>query len=390
MKRGSLILGILLIICGLARGDGGLTKKDCKGCDRNKLAIPMTPLTVFYADSFCGGYVAKGVSLRSTRSGNITISGIPAGSTIRKAFLYWNALTSTLDSIGGNSGVFNGTPITGQITGSDDDPCWSVGYSQSFRKDVSSLVTGNGTYSLTSFNGGYYAEGATLVVFYENTTLSKKSFVLYDGNVLFASATGVESYNWTVQCIQASSPVVEAKITYIIADGQGPGLPDLMFYNDSLLDTNCTEGFDGPYWDTKTYDVTSLTPPGSNIAQCRYELIDGTAGQDCVTLLACVWEVSISSSCEGKIEEESRLNSMELSFNDGNLIFIIPDKGYTSLSLYDVVGRRAKILFDEEVNAGIYTTEINKRIPKGVYLAVLRHTGKNSKPETITKKIILW
>ncbi|GAI04799.1 unnamed protein product, partial [marine sediment metagenome] len=39
-----------------------------------------------------GGYVATGVGMRNRGYGDITISGIPSGSTIEKAYLYWDIL----------------------------------------------------------------------------------------------------------------------------------------------------------------------------------------------------------------------------------------------------------------------------------------------------------
>src|SRR5690242_19592431 len=41
-----------------------------------------------------GGYVAAGVAMRNKGYGTITISGIPRGSKVVRAFLYWDILNS--------------------------------------------------------------------------------------------------------------------------------------------------------------------------------------------------------------------------------------------------------------------------------------------------------
>ena len=47
--------------------------------------------------------------------------------------------------------TFNGTPITGTNIGTASDNNWGFQNSQSYRADVTSLVTGNGSYSLSNF-----------------------------------------------------------------------------------------------------------------------------------------------------------------------------------------------------------------------------------------------
>src|SRR5512135_2751199 len=59
-----------------------------------------------------GGYVAKGVGLRNSGAGDITIAGIPAGSTLTHAFLFWNVFAKVKD-VTHSRGKLNGYTITG-------------------------------------------------------------------------------------------------------------------------------------------------------------------------------------------------------------------------------------------------------------------------------------
>lgn len=124
------------------------------------------------------GYVAAGTGLRNQGSGRIVVSGIPAGSVVQKAFLYWNILNESepLGAIAVNQTRFGGTMI-----GRDEAPCWDpTPWSWAYRADVTSSVTGNGTYAISGYPTGVTSgvqpfappqltplmEGASLIVFY--------------------------------------------------------------------------------------------------------------------------------------------------------------------------------------------------------------------------------
>jgi hypothetical protein len=69
-----------------------------------------------------GGYVAAGVGMRDAGFGSITIAGIPAGSKVVRAFLYWDVLADGLDPSLGVA-KFNGKLIMGNYIGQGGDPC---------------------------------------------------------------------------------------------------------------------------------------------------------------------------------------------------------------------------------------------------------------------------
>lgn len=133
------------------------------------------------------GYVAAGAGLRNQASGSISISGIPSGAKVKKAYLYWNVLAP---GDPGGAMVFNGQGAASQSVAAGPDPCWAGGTSWAYRADVTSAVTGNGSYSVAGYPTGDASgsdpwstggrvpmmEGASLIVFYESSPTFKVSF----------------------------------------------------------------------------------------------------------------------------------------------------------------------------------------------------------------------
>ncbi|MFC1964382.1 hypothetical protein ACFLWG_00010 [Chloroflexota bacterium] len=96
---------------------GGCTGGDCDGNS------PGPPLTMIESITLPGGYVAAGTGMRNLGYGTINISGIPSGSTVKKAYLYWTILDHIEES-SFSQGMVNGQPILGTQIGTDTDPCW--------------------------------------------------------------------------------------------------------------------------------------------------------------------------------------------------------------------------------------------------------------------------
>ncbi len=132
------------------------------------------------------GYVADGVGLRNQGSGTITVSGIPAGASVTNAYLFWANINPTDP---GEAMDINGTSVTGSTDGTDVSPCWGNGNIYTHSANVTSLVNGNGTYSLAGYATGATGggnpwgagavaplmEGASLVVFYSHGAKSHTS-----------------------------------------------------------------------------------------------------------------------------------------------------------------------------------------------------------------------
>lgn len=255
-------------------------------------------LDYFSSYTLPGGYVAKGVAMRNLGHGNITITGIPAGAVVEMAFLYWAILNPT-PTTAMAEGNFNGVFITGTLIGSCREPCWGAGLTHVYRADVTHLVRGNGTYTLSGFSSGLTTggnpwetdvmlplnEGATLVVIYRRSASPVQTIVMYEGCRFFL---GHQRYTFNLSGFVAD-PVRKATLTIFGADGQSGGLvwdpeQNRWVYKDPLPDADIEylefngsaiagppnspwNGGDGrplpQLWDTHTYDVTRIVSLGS-------------------------------------------------------------------------------------------------------------------------------
>lgn len=253
-----------------------------------------------------GGYAAGGVGMRNKGYGNIKIAGIPAGSKILRAFLYWDILGPGEDA-SFSKGKFNGTAIQGALVGSGGDPCWGQAANFAYRADVTKLVTGNGTFKLAGFASGDrsgkfpwaepfsavppLAEGATLVVIYSNPKSPFMDMVVIEGSDLF-----IGPYTLTVDGFLAADPVKLAKVTVFGADGQSynsscTAAEDTSF-NGALLSGNWWNGAPNAnqLWDTHTKDVTAKVNPGDSSATVDVTFPSGVC--DCLVFVGAVVAVS--------------------------------------------------------------------------------------------------
>lgn len=144
-----------------------------------------TPVTLF--ESLAGNINITGTAgtLRTANdetnpcsvinSGSMTLSGVPSGSTIVKAYLYWAGTGG--DPAGGNpvdyNVTFNGTNITADRTYTASFNIEGTNTHHFFQgvKNVTSFVTGNGTYTFSNLavqsanvsNGGQYCANQTVL-----------------------------------------------------------------------------------------------------------------------------------------------------------------------------------------------------------------------------------
>lgn len=133
-----------------------------------------------------------GNSCAVTNSDSSTLSGIPFGATIVAAYLYWagSGPTADLDI------TFQGLPLTASRSFSDNYslPGISLDFFSGFA-DVTSRITGNGTYSFADLtvtntdiggNGDYCSRSAVLsgwglAVIYEHVAEPLRVINLFDG-----------------------------------------------------------------------------------------------------------------------------------------------------------------------------------------------------------------
>lgn len=249
-------------------------------------------------------HVANGVALRNRTSGTIHLRGVPVGSNVLQALLYWNFSDRNNQGLDTLPVLFNGNLLNGKKTADSADPCWGMAGSHSYVADATQYVNAGGhpnqDYevillfdSSTSTTGqnpwspwelqDVRTQGATLIVIYENHDTRGPLFVYdYLYNSMFY-------YNARFQLAHPYPypypyPYGHALFTMVGADGQlGYGhntfaSNELTFFNGNQIAgppvTNSDwDGSDGwplvQLWDTHTHIVT-LTP-GTSISTVEYQ-----------------------------------------------------------------------------------------------------------------------
>lgn len=236
-----------------------------------------------YSTSLHGGYVAHGVGMRNTGYGTISVSDIPSGSAVVKAYLYWAVLgPSNLPGYYYYKGKINNKSISGTLIGKSSEPYWLGGSNNfiwGYRADVTSYVVkgGNGNYNLSGFAssltggedpwkssaGAPLLEGASLVIVFSNALYPVTTVKIMNG----VTSTMESELHLNVAGINAYGLPGRAYTTFIGADGQNNAeQPPTRLFSDSLpvywngSDPNGAgrDYSSGNLWDTTTVDLHSL------------------------------------------------------------------------------------------------------------------------------------
>lgn len=223
-------------------------------------------LNMTYSNTACG----LNYSLTSVRLGQrfvpiglpqpapMNVNAVPSCGTVLKAYLYTEALgvtpsiTATLTDPQNNS---TSVPMT--LIGSSVDVCWGMGGTHMWRADVTSLVTGGGTYmisglptSTTASNSAVDVEGATLLIIYADPTASYTGSIQIDdgchtvaGGALAHTMTG---FNACANSTNGSAFMLvgDMQMTgYTISmNGGNVAQPQWNWWNEISASTNVTAG----------------------------------------------------------------------------------------------------------------------------------------------------
>jgi hypothetical protein len=304
-------------------GSGGVADDRAAAAALVGPAAPVTFLT------FTGrvDHAAAGTGLRNFDSGTIRLRGIPANSTVVRAFLYWAMICPTGAVCPPIVPIeFEGRTIDSRLLCTGAQPCWVAGATLgAYLVDVTGLMPGTTTAVVANkvINGDYQisrfpfhpnerdgrdpwvpltaltpkVEGATLVVVYSNPSLSLTGRVhLHHGCDFF-----VGTLNVTNPLVPAApSPILFAKSTRFGADGQvgtgnsaspitseektffgGPSANCAVAVLTQIAGDGSTRNHDsdwngsdgGPLnqlWDTRTTTVTGLLRAGAANYCVRY------------------------------------------------------------------------------------------------------------------------
>jgi uncharacterized repeat protein (TIGR01451 family)/fimbrial isopeptide formation D2 family protein len=274
-------------------------------------------ITRFVRDTGNINFVSTGGSLRNNATNTCTLnststtalSGIPNGTTIRDAYLYWGGSGGNADT----SVTLNGSNIaatrTFAATYTGVSP--SLPYFGAFA-NVTSIVTatrnGNYTFGGLSVVTGYphcdvsaVVAGWSLIVIYESATERLRAINLYDGLAPFRGCQVV----LTPDGFRVPATNIDGRIAVFTLEGdpanseQMNGIDEALRYNGVLLDdginvagsdpwiqqfdgTINTQGISTSYGiDVDQYDITARLSPGQTSGTTTY-----SAGADLVLLMA--------------------------------------------------------------------------------------------------------
>jgi hypothetical protein len=253
------------------------------GASANDLQLFTTVQNTDWTQAGVGG-------MRGLGTGSISLSGVSG--TVTQAYLYWAGPTNSTSPAANASVLFGGTSILGTNIGFSQDNFWDFANSQAYRANVTSLVTGNGSYSLANFTKqGVEVNGASLVVFFnDGNDTNNHDVVLFNGNdANFPNPFDALGWNSSLPGINYTSGT--AAISLHVSDGQNFSAADdgtLRINGTPLITGGIFQGNtlpsagggvdNGNLWDIRTFDVTSFLAPGANTLNFQLDAIHDALG----------------------------------------------------------------------------------------------------------------
>ena len=259
-----------------------------------------------FAAELEGGFEYAACGMRAAgppeATGQLRLTGIPAGATVLHASLNWVTLGDADPGPDLRFGLQGSAlaSLTGESIGVDDTPCWPEhDRAWAFRVDVCDVVAANGNavYEAAIADSGNRSaepsvEGVTLLVVWELPGSPARDIVIYEGAVTIDSAGGWEQ---VMDGFDAADPVDFAELTLVLADTQsGPDPAGRAFANDVVIsdvfdsdDAAACVAPSGLYYDTDPHDVSAIVGPGDTSLRARV-----AHSGDCFTWTAAVLEVS--------------------------------------------------------------------------------------------------
>ncbi|RJR42608.1 MAG: DUF3344 domain-containing protein [Deltaproteobacteria bacterium] len=259
-------------------------------------------------------HVANGVALRNRASGWIHLRGVPPGSTVIRAHLYWN-ISDGLVKGPASSATFNGNLVAGLKRADNPDPCWGLTGNHTYRADVTPFVPRNNPNQdylfalqkpdpLTTSGENPWTlapvptlltEGATLIVTYRHPEKTIGAIVnIYDA---FSGTMFSTSGTFTLTHAALSGGGL---FTMTGADGQRGGGHDNVFSNETGTFNGAQ--FSGPTvaasdWDGSTgLPLTQLWDVHTHIVQLNgtSSTVAYTGVGDCLVPVAFVIQLGLN------------------------------------------------------------------------------------------------
>ena len=246
--------------------------------------------------------------MRGNGVGSIAVSGVSG--PVTKALLYWNGPTNSTDPAANAAVNFAGTSITGTNIGFASSNCWSFLNSQSYRADVTSLVTGNGPYSLSNFVKlpDVEVNGAALIVFYnDGSTANDRNVVMFNGNDSNVTPSSApDGWDETITGVPYPGSG-SASLDLVVSDGQtfgddalvlngGPFVPAGGIFQGNSTPTGPgpppPDDVNGDLWDVKSFPIPAgVLLAGSNNLRLTTGLVS-----DCLSLVVALASVPAAAA----------------------------------------------------------------------------------------------
>lgn len=284
---------------------------------------PVDAAPLVYFETVTGtdyAYFGTG-GMRDNGTGSLEVSGITG--TVNRAIIHWHGPSNSSGLHAGSQVTVAGTDIVGTNIGVAADNCWSYANSQAYYADVTSLITGDGTYSLTNFLGlDFNMNGVSLEVFYDDgDSTNDRDIVTFHGNDSnIASAFDPPFWQAALAGINYSGG--PASVVLAVADGQNFGSDEAVYFESSLTGTHVL--FSGPsfngtsvpksgafsqnLWDVTAADISAFLGLGQN--DCSIST-DSVAG-DCLGLIAVSFNLPAGAAPPSPVSEPLTVTLLSL------------------------------------------------------------------------------
>jgi hypothetical protein len=274
-------------------------------------AAQATPVTLGRTETRTD-HVSFGLGGLGSGGGAFTVTGVDGG--VRKAFLYWHGVDLSTGGVYDNATIeFAGESVTGVSLGDAETNCWDVGSSRAFFADVTHLVDGNGTYTISGLDGAanHAGNGASLIVlFNDSSSANDRDLVFFEGNDSDVIVTGLppgDPAGWSANLANINYTGGSVFAEMHVADGQSFTDAAVTFTGASTVAIQDTGSlWDGlapnagfsragsdSLWDVHRFDITdAFGSPGT-----RSISVEGMLGtNDCHSLVVLVLELGAGSA----------------------------------------------------------------------------------------------
>ncbi|MBI2374391.1 MAG: choice-of-anchor D domain-containing protein [Deltaproteobacteria bacterium] len=278
---------------------GDSTRQSGEDCDDGNLQNGDGCSSACLIDKFVGDLVSAGLGgLRTIGSGTIRLAG--TSGTIRRALLYWNGPTSLSDPEANAHVKLNGVPVRGTNVGFSNSNCWPFLNSQSYRADVTLIVSGDGDYLVEDLKKrAVDINGASLVVVFDdgNPSNDREITILDANDSNMVSVYEPGGWNQTLGPV-TKGPSGVARLEIHASDGQSyddgevvvngtPVAPSGPVFQGSTVpveSASSASSTEGSLWDIRSFDISSIVPA----SPVSVRITSPPTINDCVSLVVAI------------------------------------------------------------------------------------------------------